>query len=114
MLIKNFKKILIALFVFYFLSLFQSSFLVHFSFAGITLNLIFIIVLLLSIFENKKISEQLYKEKFWLKYSTLGAILGGFFLDIFSSQFIGFHILILLGTVAVIKIILKKYVRILI
>ncbi|GAG02385.1 unnamed protein product, partial [marine sediment metagenome] len=40
------------------------------------------------------------------------ALIGGFFLDIFSSKFIGFNILILLGIAILIKLILKRHVRI--
>jgi len=40
------------------------------------------------------------------------AFTGGFFLDVFSSQFIGFNIAIAIIIAILIKLVLKKYVRI--
>lgn len=94
------KKSIFFLIFFYTLALIQTSFLVHFQIFGITLNLILIFVILLTLFEDPK------------KYFSIwGAIIGGFFWDIFSTSFIGFHILILAGIVIFIKVIFKKYVR---
>ncbi len=101
----KFIKILIIFFSLYFLVLLQTSFFVHFGAAVLIPNLIFIAVLFLSFFENILVSKQEF-------YSFWAAIAGGFFLDVFSSQFIGFHILILLGIVIFIKAIFKRYVRI--
>jgi len=94
------KNILILFFAFYFLTLFQTSFLIYFSFRGFTLNLVLILIILLNIFE--KPSEKL---------GLLSAFIGGFFLDIFSENFIGFWILILLSLAIFIKFILKRYLR---
>lgn len=40
-----------------------------------------------------------------------GAIMGGFFWDIFSKDFLGFHILILLILTSFLRVILKRYLR---
>ncbi len=104
------KKILILIIFFYILTLFQISFLVHFNildgrFVGWSPNLILIAVILLNLFENPQKNSG---------YFT--AFIGGFFLDIFSGNFIGinfigFWILILLVISFSIKFILRKYVR---
>jgi len=96
-----FKKVLISIIIFYFLSLLQTSFLVHFSICGIVPNLILIIVILWNFFEKPKNYSGLYI-----------AVIGGFFLDIFSNRFIGFYILISLTLAIIIKLVLRKHVRI--
>jgi len=40
-----------------------------------------------------------------------GAVISGFFWDIFSNKLIGFHILILLGLSILIKVILRNYLQ---
>ncbi|MEA3292990.1 MAG: rod shape-determining protein MreD [Patescibacteria group bacterium] len=94
------KNIFIFIILFYFLILFQTSFLVHFNINGWTPNLILIILIL-----------TLFLEKPTNKNAIYVAIICGFFWDIFSETFIGFHILIGLFLVILIKIILKKYIR---
>lgn len=98
------KRILILILFFYFLVLLQTSFLVHFNlFLGwrIGFSLVLISVILINLFEKLE------------NYSgLLSAFLGGFFLDIFSENFIGLYILILLLLAIFIKFILKRYVRI--
>ena len=96
-----FKKILISIIVFYFLVLIQTSFLVHFNILGIVPNLVLISVVLWNLFEKSKNYSGLY-----------AALIGGFFLDIFSSRFIGFYVLILFTLAIFIKLIFKRYVRI--
>lgn len=95
------KKILILIFVLYFLIIFQTSFLVHFNVAGLTLNLATAFVIIWNFLESPK-----------KKTGIILAFIGGFFLDIFSSHFIGFNVLILLTFSVFIKYFLKKYVRI--
>lgn len=98
------KKFLIIVFSFYFLVLFQMSFLTRFSFVG-AIPVVFIIVLFLIFFESIKPQEE----------GGLGiaaAVSAGFFLDIFSAQFIGSYILLLLGLAIFIKMIMRKYVQI--
>jgi len=96
-----FKKILISIIVFYFLVLIQTSFLVHFNILGIVPNLVLISVVLWNLFEKSKNYFGLYV-----------ALIGGFFLDIFSNYFIGFYILILFTLVIFLKLVFKKYVRV--
>lgn len=93
------KNSILLILVLYLLSLIQTSFLVHFNILGIVPNLILIAVILISLFTSY----------YWWGVSS--AFVGGFFLDIFSGNFIGFHILILLGLVFFIQFILKKYVQ---
>jgi len=87
----------ILILIFYFLVLAQISFFPHlFSF-----NLILLLVILINIFESEK-----------RKTGLVSAFFGGFFLDIFSENFIGFWILILMTLSCLIKFGLKKYVQI--
>lgn len=133
---------LISVPFFYFLVLFQTSFLVHFSFAGFVPNLVLAVVLLLTFCEEGLFRVFLNTppqsaglpnagiQSFWWgikprqkvrdlcslprggNTAIWAAVWAGFFLDVFSCQFIGFHIFILLGLVFLIKTILKRYVRI--
>ena len=92
------RKILIFTLFFYFLALWQTSFLVHFKVLGLA-PLILIAVILINLLENTR------------HYSGIfAAFVGGFFLDIFSSGLIGFYVLILVATAILIKIILRNYV----
>lgn len=95
------KKLLISIIILYFLTLVQTSFLVHFIIWGMVPNLILLLVIVWNIFEKTENKIGLYN-----------GIIGGFFLDIFSNCFIGFNILILLVIVLFIKFIFRRYVRI--
>ncbi len=95
------KKILISVILLYFLALLQTSFLVHFSISGIVPNLILILIILWNLFEKSK-----------NYFGLSNALVGGFFLDIFSNRPIGFFILILGMTAVFIKFFIKNYVRI--
>lgn len=102
------KKILILIPFLYILTLFQTSFLTHFNiflegFFGWTPNLILITVILITVFENPDPHTN---------FGVGAAFIGGFFLDIFSENFIGLYILILVTLAFFIKFILRKYVRI--
>jgi rod shape-determining protein MreD len=94
------KKILILIIFFYLLTLFQTSFLIHFNILGITPNLILIVVLVLNIFEKPKKVNGIF-----------GAGISGFFWDIFSNKPLGFHLLILVIISVLIKVILRRYVQ---
>ncbi len=94
------KKIIILVIFFYFLALLQTSFLVHFSVLGFISNLIFILVIFWNLFE---------KSEHFL--GVFNALIGGFFLDVFSDRIIGFNILILLAIALFIKLVLRKHVR---
>jgi rod shape-determining protein MreD len=99
--VKPMRNIVFLILGFYFLTLFESSFLPHFSFWHL-LNLVLIAVVLINLFEARK-----------GKIGLFSAFFGGFFLDIFSENFIGFWILILSGIAIFIKLVFKKNVRIL-
>lgn len=86
---------------FYFLAMLQTGFLVHFAVApAIFPNLILLAIIIINFLESPRAGKGFF-----------GAIFGGFFWDIFSQNPIGFHILILLTLTALMKIILRKYVR---
>ncbi len=95
------KKILISIIVFYFLVLLQTSFLVHFTVFGAVPNIVLILVIAWNVLEKKR-----------NYFGIANALIAGFFLDIFSNHFIGFYILILVGSAIFIKLIFKRYVRI--
>jgi rod shape-determining protein MreD len=94
------KFILITI-ALYFLTLFQTSFLVHFAIFGITPNIVAFAVIIWNIFEKKERSVGYFV-----------AIIAGLFLDIFSNGFIGINIIILVAIVASIKLLVKRYVKI--
>ncbi len=83
--------------------IFQVSFAPHLEFSVkwlSWLNLIDIAVVVAALFEKRR-----------NRMSWALALEGGIFMDIYSSRFFGFWILILLAAVAFIKLVLKKYVR---
>ena len=94
------KKILILIIFFYILALLQTSFLIHFNFFKITPNLILITVLLLNLLEEPRKNTGIF-----------GAVISGFFWDVFSDRLIGCHVLILVGLAILIKVILRNYLR---
>ena len=84
----------------YFLALLQTSFLPHF-FVGILVpNSIFIVVVLVALFEKKG---------FFVSTST--SLVGGFFLDVFSLHMFGYWIAILLVAAFFTRVFLRKYVQ---
>ena len=95
---RNFLILTLSLYI---LALFQTSFLVYFDISGYVLNFILITVIFVSLLENPP-----------KNLGISSAFIGGFFLDIFSENFLGFYVLILLGVSLFIKFILRKYVRI--
>ena len=99
------KKILCFAISFYFLVLFQIGFLAHFSWKGFTPNLVLVLV---AFFSFLRTSDSGLKND----SGILAALFGGFFLDVFSSGFIGIWTAGLLGFSIFIKFILKKYARI--
>jgi len=93
------KQVLILLVIFYLLALLQTSFFIHFKIWGIIPNFILISALLINVFEKPQKNT-----------GMLAGFIGGFLLDIFSSNPIGFYALILLTLSFLIKIIFRKYV----
>lgn len=94
------KSLFIIIFI-YFLVLFQTSFLIHFSVFNIIPNFIFLFIIIWNIFESPEKKSGLFY-----------AIFAGFLMDVFSSHTIGYNILILALSSFAIKIVLKRYVRI--
>jgi len=74
--------------------------LVHFRVFGRVCNIVLLLVFFLNLLEPRK-----------EKTGLISALIGGFFLDIFSSYFFGFYILISLVIAFFIKLVVKKYVR---
>jgi len=95
------KKVILSALLFYFLTLLETSFLIHFSLYFS--NLILILIILINLLENRK-------ENFGL----ICAFFGGFFSDIFSDtppNFIGFHVLTYILISVFIKYLFKKHVQ---
>lgn len=88
-------KYIISLFLLYFLVLFQTSFLVD------LFNLTFWVIIFWSFLEKKESDLAFFN-----------ALIGGFFLDIFSNNFIGFNIIILLTLTFLIKYLIRPHVKI--
>jgi rod shape-determining protein MreD len=76
-------KIFSSIIFFYFLALYQTSFLIHYEVNGGFLNLILISIILINFFEKKEEKSGIF----------IGAI-GGFYLDIFSPYIPGFFTLL--------------------
>jgi len=95
------KKFLIFSLFFFFLTLLQASFFIHFSFFGFSLNFIIIAQVLIILFEKPKEDRSIYL-----------SLVSGFFWDIFSVKPIGYGILILFSISWILKMFLRKYVRI--
>lgn len=95
------KNILILIFGLYILVLFQTSLFADFRAFGFPPNFILVFVILFNFFESPA-----------KKFGLISAIFGGFFLDVFSASFFGFHILFLLVCAVFIKFIVRRYVRI--
>lgn len=93
-------KLSFVIIIFYFLSILQTSFFPHFGILSGIFNPIFILVILANFIEK---SDGVF--------GILLAIIGGFFLDVFSAGFIGRNVLILLGLSLIIKFTLRRYVR---
>ena len=99
------KKSLLVVIIFYFLVLFQNNFLAHFAVSGWTMNA----VLCLAVFFN--IADAMGWRHF-AGTSLAAATAAGFFLDVFSSGFIGGYFLLFLTLFFFFNLIFKKYVRI--
>ncbi len=98
------KKVLILAISLYILTLLQTSFLIHFNIFlnnYWVFNLVLVTVFLISFFAS-----------YYQWQGVMAAFIGGFFLDIFSENFFGFYILILVILSLFIKFVLKKYVQI--
>jgi rod shape-determining protein MreD len=92
------KKSLILVSLFWFLAIFQESFLSHFEIFGARLNLILVTVFLLS-FIDQKPSPQVDEE-----IGIPAGFLGGFFLDLTASSPLGIFTL----TLGILSFLIKK------
>lgn len=90
------KRILFITLFFYFLTLFQASFFVHFS--KFFPNLVFGTIVLINLLESRKEN-----------FGIFAALTGGFFWDIYSGYFIGIFTLISLLSSLFIKLFVKNY-----
>ena len=88
------KKISAIIFIFYILTLLQSSFFAHFNFFGAVPNLAFALFFTFAFFAG---SDKNY-------YVIFLAVAAGFFLDIFSYSYLGISVILLI----IIGILLKK------
>ncbi|MFH1181192.1 MAG: hypothetical protein V1705_02165 [bacterium] len=95
------KKYFLLLFSAYFLALIQASFWPHLNLNPYFFNVVLIGVILLNLFERRT-----------GEMGFFFALASGFFLDIFSSFFIGFWVLMLAGASFFIKAFLKKWINI--
>lgn len=93
-------KIAVLILFFYVLTILQTSFLPHFDAFGGIPNLILISVIVINFFTQNN---------FLLGLAS--ALIGGLFLDVFSSNPIGWNIAGLTGLAIFMNFILKKYVR---
>ena len=102
------KKIGILIIFFYFLSLAQTSFFARFSICGYALNLVLLSVVLICLFAPRYFKEKDKWSARWLGISS--ALIGGFFLSMFSNYVFGLEILVLACIAVFIKFIIEKYV----
>jgi rod shape-determining protein MreD len=95
------RNIFLLIFGFYILILFQTSFLVHFNIMGVIPNLMLLAVVLINFIEEPG-----------RKLGIFAGFLGGLFLDVFSSNFLGFYILISLAVALFFKYAVRRQIRI--
>lgn len=94
-------KIFLLIPLFFFLMLFQTSFLVHLPVFGVVPNLVVIVFILIHFFEGLR-----------SQIGLASAITAGLFLDIFSATPFGFWVIILVTASFAIEFIMNQYVRI--
>ena len=92
------KKLLFFSVFLYILAVLQTGLFAHFAIKWFTINFIMIFCAIFNILEDPRKNGG-----FWL------AIIGGFFLDIFSTNFLGFHIIFLMLLALLTKIFLRRY-----
>jgi len=94
------KKAILAFIIFGFLVLLETSFFVHFKFLN-TFSFIFILIILvlINLFEKEKETLGIYS-----------ALIGGFFLDLFSEKIFGFWLILCFLISFFVKFFVKRYV----
>lgn len=93
-------KVFLLVPLFFFLALFQTSFLVHFPIFGIVPNVIIIVFVLFHL--SKALRSRI---------GLASAVIGGLFLDVFSGAPFGFWVVILIAASFTIEIVMNQYVR---
>jgi rod shape-determining protein MreD len=91
------KKAISIIFLLYLLAMLQASFFVHF-FDYIP-NLILIVIILVNLFEKQ--------ENY---FGVFTALIGGFYLDVFSGRFFGLYLLLSFFISFFIKLVVKDYI----
>jgi hypothetical protein len=99
------KNIIFLIIIFYFLAIFQMSFLAHFRLCGLNFNFLLIVPVLLNLLEK---SEG--------RIGLAAALTAGFFLDLSligeQTLFFGFYTLISLLLSLFVKMVIRNYVKI--
>ncbi len=91
------KKAISIIFLLYLLAMLQANFFIHF-FDCIP-NFILIVVILINLFEKEENC-----------FGIFTALVGGFYLDIFSGRFFGLYLLLSLFISFFIKLVVKDYI----
>ena len=94
------KKVIVPSLIFYFLVVFQASFLAYFKFLSYMPSLAIIFLIFLNIFEKPQEKSVL-----------ITSFVSGFILDVFSSKPFGFYALIFLSASLIIRLVIKKYLK---
>ena len=97
------KKTIFLLFFIYFLTLLQVSFLSHFSFWGFVPNYVLLFLIFINLFEDSD-----------GKFGLMVALIGGFFMDVFSfhsDYFFGIYMLFFLLVYLVLRFLVRNYVK---
>ncbi|TFG35629.1 MAG: rod shape-determining protein MreD [Parcubacteria group bacterium] len=96
------KKIIFLFLFLFFLVLVQASFFGHFSVKGSVFNFYLLTIILICLFSRER------------DFAIASALIGGFYLDIFSlgkTGFFGFYTLALLSLAFFIRLVIRKYVQ---
>lgn len=93
-------KLLLLVPLFFFLSVIQTSFLIHVTVFGVVINLVLITFILINLIGPTRMALGLPS-----------AVIAGFFLDVFSGTFFGFWVIILIIASLIIEAVMNRYVR---
>lgn len=104
------KKSLVFIILFCVIALLTTSFLVHFDFLRSTSSMILTLFTIFSFVYFARQKKYLREwQRICCEFSPAFGI--GFFWDIFSGSFLGFHVLILLALIVFVKFIFKNYIQ---
>ncbi len=104
------RKVLTFIILFYVVILLTTSFLVHFKLGNLFSGLFLVFFTLASFLYFWK--QKKYRKK-WQRtcYEFSAVFVIGFFWDIFSDSFLGFHVLILFVLVVFTRFVFKNYIQ---